>query len=428
LSEAITVGKGPYAGDTNQAIQKAVDAAAAAGGGTVVVPAGTWRMHDALHLRSGVRVVGRGKPVLRKVPSVSSRILDFLGYGHYEFTVAEPDRFRVGMGVHLLDDKSGGFYTTVATITARKGELFFLDRMLNHDYHPRARARAVSVFSLVEGADVQDASVEGLVVDGHYPAETFRLNGCRGGGVFLIGSQRVRIADVEVRNFHGDAISFQQCVDVAVVDCWLHHNTGYGLHPGSGSVRYVMRRVRSHDNGECGVFYCLRTTHSRLEDCELADNGKAGISIGTRDTDHLIRNNTICGNAQPGVLFRSAQRRGGERTLLRANTLAGNAVEGGGAEVVLSGGLRAVWIDANTFEPAEGRPALRVAAGCRGICVTGNTTNGAPQAPADVTVAGDSEVRFEVPADFPAVGPEALPPDGARHLKVETLPAWQEPQ
>src|SRR5690348_9295566 len=109
---ASTVSVERSASPTNATIQAAVDRAAAAGGGTVTVPAGTYLMHDALHLRSGVRVVGEGSPVLKKVPSVRSRIPDFLGYGHYEFTVDEPEKFRVGMGVHLLDKNAGGFYTT----------------------------------------------------------------------------------------------------------------------------------------------------------------------------------------------------------------------------------------------------------------------------------------------------------------------------
>ncbi len=426
MSRTITIGTGRYAGSTNEAIQKAVDDAAGGGGGVVVVPAGTYMMHDALHLRSGVRVVGRSGAVLKKVPSVHSRIPDYLGYGHYEFTAAEPEKFRAGMGVHLLDDKAGGFYTTVATIVGRKGDRFFIDRMLNHDYHPRANARAVSVYPLVEGYRVRDAGVAGLVLDGNHPAETFRLNGCRGGGVFLLQSQRVRVEDVEVRRYHGDALSFQQCADVLVTDCHLHHNTGHGLHPGSGSVRYVMRRVRSHHNGGCGIYYCLRTTHSILEDCQLHDNAREGVSIGTRDTDHLIRRNRIRGNALAGVSFRGAVRQGGDRTVLRANTIGPNCTKTGAYEIVLTRRLRDVLIEGNTIDPGKGK-ALRVETGCKGIWWTGNTVAGSPQQRADASIARDSQVSFEAPKDFPGVGPAALPADEARHLALPKLPPWSEP-
>ena len=426
MARTITVGKGAYAGTTNAAIQKAVDKVAAGGGGVVIVPAGTYMMHDALHLRSKVRVVGRKGAVLKKVPSVSSRIVDFLGYGHYEFTVAEPDKFRVGMGVHILDDKSGGFYTTVATITERKGDTFLIDRMLNHDYLPRSKARAVSVYPLVEGTGVRDAAVEGLVLDGNYPAETFRINGCRGGGVFLIQSQRVRIANVEVRHFNGDAISFQQCADIVVEGCHLHHNTGHGLHPGSGSVRYVMRKVRSTHNGGCGVYYCLRTTHSILEDCDLSDNGREGISIGTRDTDHLIRRNRVRNNALTGVLFRGAVRRGGDRTILRGNAIGPNCTSKGDSEIFLTRNLRDVLIQANAIDPGDHK-ALRVEAGCKRVWFADNAVAGAPQQRNQVSIARGSEVGFDAPEDFPPVGPSALGADGARHLSVPKLAPWKEP-
>ena len=113
----------------------------------------------------------------------------------------------------------------MATITGRDGELFFIDRMLNHDYWARANARAVSAFSLVEATGIHDAAVAGLALDGGMPEETFKLNGCRGGGLFLLQSQRISVRNVEVVNFNGDALSFQQCVDITVADCRLHHNS-----------------------------------------------------------------------------------------------------------------------------------------------------------------------------------------------------------
>ena len=114
--KTITVGEGKYQGATNVAIQRAVDDVAAAGGGAVVIPRGTYLMHDALHLRSGVRIIGAEGTILKKVPSAQSNIPDYLGYGHYEVTVEEPEKFPVGTGVHILDDNAGGFYTTVATV------------------------------------------------------------------------------------------------------------------------------------------------------------------------------------------------------------------------------------------------------------------------------------------------------------------------
>ncbi len=406
---------------TNEALQSAVDAAAAAGGGVVEIPAGTYRMRDALHLRDGVRVVGEPGAVLLKVPSISVPLLDYLGYGHYEFTVADPGRLAVGMGVHLTDDASMGFYDTVATIVGRDGDRFFIDRMLNHDYQPRKNGRVTAIFPIVDAQGVSDAAIENVAADGN-PDETVRLNGCRGGGVFLIGSRRVRVERVEVRHFNGDAVSFQQCVDVTVAGCRLHHNAGSGLHPGSGSVRYVMQDNRVHDNGGCGLFYCLRTTHSICAGNRLERNGEAGISVGERDTDHCIRDNDVVSNAGHGVEFRRPLAHGGDRVRIEGNRFESNhtlAAEPERVEIDIPAGLCDVHIGGNRF--TGGGRALRVEPGCQRISCADNTVDGRALGAADAA----GPVQFGAPDRLPPVGPEALPLDGARHLGIGVLPPWR---
>jgi len=420
----LTVGEGRYAGLTEAALQRAADDAAAAGGGTVVVPAGVYLMRNALRLPSGVRVVGRPGAVLKKVPSVQSRIPDFLGYGHYEVTVEEPDKFPVGTGVHVLDDKAFGFYTTVATVVGRDGDRLFLDRMLNHDYHVRQNARVVSVFPLVEASGAAGSAVEDLVLDGSADEETFTLNGCRGGGVFLIRSARVALRGLEVRNYRGDGVSFQQCTDVLISRCHVHHNTGHGLHPGSGSVRYVLEDCRVRDNGADGIYYCLRTTHSVCRRNEIAANGRSGISVGERDTDHLIAENRIEGHPAGAVVFRGPVRTGGERTVVRGNRIGPGGAASRGAQVAVAEGLRDVYVLDNVFSDEAG-PALSVGPRCRGVVFAGNRVGDREQAARDVTGAGEA-VTLACPAAVPAVGPGGCPPQGARHLNVATLPPWDE--
>ena len=274
---------------TNTILQALVDKAARKGGGIVKIPAGTYLMNDALHLRSGVHLVGRPGVILKKVPSVSSSILPWVGYGQYEFQVKEPGKFKVGMGVTIGDKKAFGFYETVATIIGKTGKNFFIDRPFAHDYSPPSEAWVRSTFPLISGNNVTDVSIRHITLDGN-PREQFGINGCRGGGIILLGAHQVVIENVEVTNYQGDAISFQQCTDVWIRRCHLHHNQGTGLHPGSGSVRYVMADNISEYNSGCGVFYCLRTKYSICENNILRHNGRAGISVGERDTDHLIRN------------------------------------------------------------------------------------------------------------------------------------------
>ena len=399
-------------GHTNVTLQAAVDRAARAGGGLVKIPAGTYTMHDALHLRSGVHIVGERGTILKKVPSISSPLRPWVGYGQFEFQVKEPRKFKVGMGVCFGDKNAFGFYETVATITGRKGDTFFIDRPFAHDYAPPAGAWVRSTFSLISGNGITDASIRQLTLDGN-PKEKSGLNGCRGGGLNLLNAQRVVIEDVEVTRYNGDAISFQGCTDIFVRHCHVHHNKGTGLHPGGGTVRYVMTDNVSEHNTGCGLFYCLRTTHSVCASNIFRHNGRAGVSIGERDTDHLLRYNQITDNAGPGIFFREPFLQSGDRLWIEGNELANN---GGAAEIVLERALHQVCIIGNSIRPRTG-PALFVGPGCTDIYFTGNTSS---------TVAGAKRaVRCKQPARFPAVGPLAAPLDAARHLNIAQLPRWR---
>jgi len=416
-NKRVTVGGGRYRGSTNAALQKAVDDVGAAGGGVVEVPAGTYMMHDALHLRSGVRVVGEKGAILKKVPSVSSPLKAYVGYGHYEFALVEPDKFRVGMGVHLTDSQSKGFYDTVATIIGRKGEWFFIDRMANHDYLGQD-ARATSVFSILEAHQVTDAGAEGLILDGNTD-ETVELNGCRGGGVFCLLSRRVTFKDIEVRNYSGDGVSFQQCVDVTVRKCRVHHCAGSGLHPGSGTVRYVMEQNRCSDNGRWGLFYCLRTTHAICRGNTFTGNGRAGISLGVRDTDHLITGNKIAGNAASGIEFRSAGPYGPDRIRIENNVIGPNAPGDDGAEIAIAEKIHDVHVLGNEIDAGDAK-ALAVGADCTNIHFAGNKVDGRRQRKSDV--AGEAAlVRFSKPPSPLDLGPDKLPLDGAMHLNIPRL-------
>ena len=251
--------------------------------------------------------------------------------------------------------------------------------MLNHDYLPAHGGRVVSVFPPICADGACDVTLADLTIDGAGDPE--HLGGCRGGGVYLLRTHRALIDDVEVRDFNGDAVSFQQCTDVAVRNCELRHNAGGGIHPGSGSVRYRLSGNRVHHNGRDGIFYCLRTTHSDCEGNLIHHNGGAGISIGERDTDHSIAGNRISENGRPGLAFRPVQYHGGDRIAISGNVLAGN---GGDAEVVIAPRIRDVALGGNRFE-CVGRPALAVGEGCERIHLSGDSADGRPLVREDVS-------------------------------------------
>jgi hypothetical protein len=418
----VTVGlaSADFVGHTNREIQAAVDRVAAHGGGEVRLLAGTYDMEDSLHLRSRVRIRGEGeKTILRKLPSVTSALSADLGYGHYDVSLAEPDKFRVGMGVHIHDDRSGGFYDTVATLTWREGDRFGLSRMLNHDYGRYANCVVTSIFPVISGYHLEGVVVENLTIDGS-KAENAYLNGCRGGGVFLLQAHDVKLRGLHVRDYNGDGISFQQCRRTLIEDCLLEANAGLGLHPGSGSVGAVLRRNTCRRNGSDGIFYCLRVSYSLCQGNTIEDNGGFGISIGGRDTDHLIRGNTIRHNAKQGVYFREGDlAMAGSRNLLEGNTLEGNCVREGAAEIDLEGEVRDIHLLGNTLRPGtrDGKPLAGVLVGPKAdrIVCAGNRVEGDGATALD-NRAGEGAVSAEPPARPLAVGPDHLPKHGDAHL------------
>jgi hypothetical protein len=407
---------------TQDAIQREIDAKASAGGGTVTIPPGVINLSNALHLRSNVRVVGSEGTILRRISSVSSRLVDRVGYGHYEFTVEEPDLFPMGCGVYIHDDLSWGYYTTVATVIGRRGDLVFIDRPFSHDYGPGANGVVERLFSMIEGSHVSDVAIANLTLDGNLD-ETRPMDGCRGAGVALHRVDRALIQNIEVTNYRGDALSIGQSTDVIVRNNRIHHNAGIGVHPGGGTVRYVIADNHIHDNGSHGIFYCLRSSHSDCGGNRIERNGDCGISIGERDTHHLIHNNTIIENSGPGIEFRKFVRRGGDHIRIERNVIGANCVQKGDHEMLIAGGHRDLCIAANRLAPAAGKKAICVEAGCEEIHLVDNTILGGLLSPDKIDAADDS-IRSTPKANPTPVGPAALDRDGARHLHVHALPSW----
>ncbi len=339
--------EGDFVGDTNRALQEALDAVGRYGGGTVEVAPGVYTLYDAVRLWRNVRLVGAGpgETVLRKCQGARSEFAVDADYGQRKVTVADPRGFAAGMGVVVRDERSGGWHDSLATITLVQGNVLYLDRGLVSDYDGDAGGRVANCFPLVAGWDVDSVVVEGLCVDGNREAND-PINGCIGGGIYLQRARGCRIADCRVVDFAGDGISFQTTQDVVVERCEVTRVSGLGLHPGTGSARAVVRGCRSHGNGGDGLFLCWRVQEGRFEDNELLNNGGHGISIGHKDTDNLICGNVIRGNAGHGVYFRHEKAtNAGSRNTLRSNTIEDN----GGCGICVDGATTDLLIEGNTI-------------------------------------------------------------------------------
>lgn len=349
---SITVGRSDatIVGNDQRVLQAAVDYIASLGGGTVLIGPGTYEMRDSLHLRSRVTVKGTGgKTILRKAPSNISPLAMDGDFGEQQVTVEDPGGFHVGAGIAVWDDRSGGFHTTVARITGRRGNTFAIDKPLMADCLVSRNAKAATVFPVISGYDLRGARLEGVTIDGNKDANEY-LNGCRGAGIFLYRAHGTVIENCVVRDYNGDGVSFQQSNDVVVVGCESEGNAQLGFHPGSGSQRPRVRNCIARSNGTDGLFLCWRVRHGTFEGNVLEDNGRFGISIGHKDSDNLLARNQVRRNGSDGVFFRNEDApMAAHRNRLVENVIEDNGTSGTAAGIRIRGATSGLVFENNTI-------------------------------------------------------------------------------
>ncbi len=377
----VTVGpeRGHFVGATHFALQAAVDYVATDGGGVVDVAAGEYTLLNAVHLRSGVRMVGQGdRTVLRKAPSVTTPLTEDTDWYSEQISVEDPSGFEIGSGMVLQAKHGNGDRPVVkCTVVGVDGRRIRLSRTPHNqsraNFWTTQEATASTLYPLLTANWQRDIAIEDLTLDGAR-ADNTRLDGNYDGCIFLQDCQNVRISGVRALNNNGDGISWQVCDDVTVEDCTSEGHADLGLHPGSGSQRPIIRRNRVRDCN-IGLFWCWGVRYGVAEENDIARIGSHGMSIGHRDTDNVMRRNTIreCGNT--GIYFRPEEpsARGPHRNVVEENTIAGAPIG-----VNVDSRVRGVAIVRNRFEGGDsGMPVgIRVRDDVSEITCSENTFEG----------------------------------------------------
>jgi hypothetical protein len=324
-------GPADVVGSDDVALQKAADLLSP--GDTLSIGPGTFEMNNSLFVPSGVTIRGlSGKTILRKSRGVESALAEDGDYGESTLLVTEPEKFKPGMGITVLDDTlKSAWDVSVSTVKGVDGRALRIDPITLRDYNAeQLHAKVRNTFPILAVMNAAEVVLEDVVVDGN-KGENAYIDGCRGGAIYLYNVRAVTIRRCTARDFNGDGISFQITDGVTVEDCESFGHTGYGVHPGTGSAHPVVQGCRLHDNGDIGLFLCWRVRHGRFADNTIERNGHYGISIGHKDTDNEFTGNTIARNGVSGVYFRTETfLNSGHRNTFRKNKVLDNGGEKAG--------------------------------------------------------------------------------------------------
>jgi nitrous oxidase accessory protein NosD len=380
LTISVGVKDADLIGTTDKVIQAAVDHVARLGGGTVHIKPGTYRFRNAVYLTPRIRILGSGpETVLIKDPSISTKLAADSDWYDQEVTLADARGFRLGDGVcfQARNPDNGGTIVLKRTLVSRSGNRFKLDRALRENLWLKGEPIASTLFPVLSGENLSGVVIENLAIDGN-KAENDLLDGNYAGCIWLQDCSDVTIRKVIARNYHGDGISWQVCHDVLVEDCHSHDHSGLGFHPGSGSQRSVIRSNRSERN-QIGIFFCWGVRYGLAEKNTIVAARESGISIGHRDTDNLIRDNTITGSGKVGILFRDELAAfGPHRNRCEGNRIVDSG-PGDGIGVDVRGRAESVTLSRNEIRETRkpmSRVGIRLGPETRDISLTGNRIDG----------------------------------------------------
>lgn len=324
---SVTVGgeHGMFKGNDHFAIQGAVDYVARQGGGTVHLLPGTYKLRNTIALADGVTLQGSGHETrLEKLPSRTTPLAEDSD-GCRWFVVAEStEGFAVGDGITLssgnIDGAEGEQYS-LHTITAVEGQRLYLDRMPGMAHWISAKAKAVSIHSLIEARGAAGVTIRDLCLIGNR-SQNEEIDGNHGAAIYLRYAEDVDVVNVTITDFHGDAISWQVSHDIRVSGCHIDGMSMLGLHPGTGSQRPIMQG-NTIKNCRTGIYWCWDVNNGIAENNHVSHCSEHGIAIGHRDTDNVIARNTVEDCTLTGIFFRPERSAGhtAHRTLVEGNVI-----------------------------------------------------------------------------------------------------------
>ena len=345
----VNVAKFASAKSLTGGIQEAIDALPK-GGGTVVIPPGTYVLRRRVNLsgKHNVTLKGSGPDtILARPDQAFARLTETASCRANSVAVDSTDGFQVGDEVVVYDAGSVGWnlgHNYVKAVLPGRIELAGAFENMNWipvgwQYKVERRAAIINRFpALAAGQTKADNPTRGvrifdLTIDGNLKKNTSPWTDFTTAGIHFNNPVDLLVRGVTVRGWPSDGISVQWGSRVRVENCLVERCVGHGLHPGTSIRDVTMVKNTSRYNTGDGFFFCFDVQKALVADNVFLGNLGSGIgNLGYRNMNNIVENNRIEANHLWGVDARS-----GKNNVIRGNVCKGNsrAQPGKYSEIVL---------------------------------------------------------------------------------------------
>lgn len=342
--------------DDRAAIQAAIDAASAAGGGVVFLPAGTYLIKRPLFLPSKVTLMGagRGATTITKPASVKSLLTANAPAGATSVTVTSATGFEVGGPIHLSDTSSYEWLSTQGTITDITGNVITFTNAeglggtgLDGALQTSRTATAYTSFPMIRNVSASTRiAVRDLTIDGNKsandptpagdPTLANNTTDFTIAPIHWVETYYSLVENVEILNAAGDAYSDQangsgatlKSTRNAIRGCIIRNPSRHGVHLGTSMDGAFVTGNEITGCGWFALFYCAYACNSVASD-NIINNCASGFAgIDDRDFGNVIANNVVTNWTLYGIDGSTVN--GGSATPGRL-TITGNRLSGAGA-------------------------------------------------------------------------------------------------
>lgn len=282
-------------------LQRAIDSVPE--GGMLVIPTGTYLLKRSLTLKGNRTLSGVGFETVLTVVSTPpcSPLAAPAAQGATAVTLADASPFEAGMQVAIRDSKVVGWGTSHAIITAVKDNMLELDRPLTHAYEPSRQAYVGHLFPALHAVEQPKLTIQLLKIVG--PKEPTPFRDFVLSAIHVVKCDDSLITNCTVEDWHSDAFSVQRGSGVRVMDNVARRNRGHGFHPGTGLKDSFWSGNLGEQNGDFGLYYCMKVERVIASHNIFRRNARHGIGrLGDAgDIDNLVFDNLLEENGEAGV-------------------------------------------------------------------------------------------------------------------------------